>query len=355
MTHPRFTVVCPAYNRSAAIEATIESVIGQTTGDFELLVGSDGSTDDTDDVVAGFARGDRRVKLLRLKHTGDPGLVRSRLCRDLGTAYVAYIDHDDMWREDHLAVLGAVLDGGAPLAASGAEYRQQDGASAILRGRGLLWHPELAVVDPYAEPSRVAHRKGVLDSAGGWRRAGRGLEDWDLWWRMGAQGISLQPVDEPSAVVSISGSTRRNSLGYKMVAPLANTASEALAKAVVGEWAGERLTDVFAEDFRRWAAEIDGDPQARLPLPCHKYGPDAGLPAAGGVTDTFTAASSWPGVVLTLAVFPGGREGWLVGLAAPIVSRSHGRSMETVLERRFPVAMAHLRSALLLRLQDIDT
>lgn len=178
MTRPRFTVVCPAYNRSTPISATIESVLSQTRGEFELLVGSDGSTDDTDDVVAGFARADRRVKLLRLQHTGDPGLVRSRLCGDTDHPYVAYIDHDDLWREDHLAVLGAALDGGSPLAATGAEYRHEDGSSSVLRGRSLIWHPELAVVDPYAEPSRVAHRRDVLNPAGGWRRAGRGLEDW---------------------------------------------------------------------------------------------------------------------------------------------------------------------------------
>ncbi|MCU1516077.1 MAG: hypothetical protein JWQ75_798 [Pseudarthrobacter sp.] len=354
MSGARFTVVCPAYNRSVQLAATIESVLSQTRGDLELLVGSDGSTDDTDDIVAGFARADRRVKLLSLAHTGDPGLVRGRLCWDISSDYVAYIDHDDRWRDNHLAVLGAALDGGALLAASGAEYQYKDGASAVLRGRSLQWHPELAVVDPYAEPSRVAHRKDVLDSAGGWRRAGRGLEDWDLWWRMSARGIALQPVDAPSAVVAISGSTRRNSLEYKMVAPLAGTGNEAAARAAAGGWAGERLTGALAEDFRHWAGEIDGDPQTVLPLPCQEFKSDAGQPAAADPAGPDAAVSSQPGAALTLAVFPGGRDGWLVGLGAPIVSRGHGRSMEAVITRRFPAALAHLRSALSRRLQDVD-
>ncbi|MDT5043225.1 MAG: hypothetical protein QOE51_4210, partial [Actinoplanes sp.] len=61
-------IVCPAWNRSAAIKRTIDSVLAQTMPDWRLLVVSDGSTDDTDDVVRSYA--DSRVTLIRAERHG---------------------------------------------------------------------------------------------------------------------------------------------------------------------------------------------------------------------------------------------------------------------------------------------
>ncbi|WP_284976549.1 glycosyltransferase family A protein [Arthrobacter sp. efr-133-TYG-104] len=354
MSHPRFTVICPAYNRSTAIAPTLESVLGQSNGNFDLLVGSDGSTDDTDDVVDGFARADRRVKLLRYPHTGDPGLVRRQLSLGIRDEYVAYIDHDDLWRGDHLAVLGKALDGGSEFVASGATYQQEDGQSTLLRGRNLLWHPDIATLDPYAEPSRVAHRHGLLERAGGWCRAGAGLEDWDLWWRMTCQGAALQPVDEPTAVVSISGSTRRHSLDYTMVTALASTSGENAAVSLLDEWHRNVPADEFTEDFRRWAADIEDDPLTMMPLTGVGSVPDAESHVTGEMSGFSGGTSGAPGATFALGVFPGGKDGWLVGLAAPVVSGSHRRAIGTVLSHRFPGAVAHMRSALARRLQEIQ-
>ena len=46
------TVFIPAYNASAWIEQTLQSVLEQTYQNFELLVIDDGSTDDTAELVA---------------------------------------------------------------------------------------------------------------------------------------------------------------------------------------------------------------------------------------------------------------------------------------------------------------
>lgn len=353
MSRARFSVLCPTYNRSSAIAATIESVLAQSCADFDLIVGSDGSTDDTNDVVAEFARVDRRVKLLKFDHTGDPGLVRSRLCQEISNDYVAYIDHDDLWLEDHLAILGATLDRGAPLVATGAEYRCVDGTARILSGRGLLWHPEVAVVDPYAEPSRVAHRRDALDLAGGWKSAKGGLEDWDLWWRMSAKGIVLQPVDAPSAVVNISRTTRRNSMVYQLVMPLISAGCEATARGIAAEQNEQGLAEVLAADFSQWSAELHKDPQTVMPLECPRLTSEGVGPGFGVErSDSGTTASSQPGTVLTMAAYPGGREGWLVGLGAPLVSRNHSRNLKSVLRNRFPIGISDLKESLSLKLRD---
>ena len=89
------------HDDAAFVGEAVESVLGQTLGDLELLVVDDGSTDTTPDVLAGFT--DSRVTVLR--NDAVLGLATS-LNRGLDTAqgrYVARLDADDVALPDRLA------------------------------------------------------------------------------------------------------------------------------------------------------------------------------------------------------------------------------------------------------------
>jgi glycosyltransferase involved in cell wall biosynthesis len=91
---PAFSVCIPLYNAEATIGATIESILGQTFGDFEILVVDDGSTDAGEAVVRAFA--DPRIVFCRnglnLGYAGN--LAR---CFELATgAYVYLMGNDDL-------------------------------------------------------------------------------------------------------------------------------------------------------------------------------------------------------------------------------------------------------------------
>ena len=52
----RLTVLLPTYNRAASLSRTIESVLGQTHGDIELLISDNASQDDTQALCERYAR-----------------------------------------------------------------------------------------------------------------------------------------------------------------------------------------------------------------------------------------------------------------------------------------------------------
>ncbi len=104
---PKASVIIPTYNRSDRLAKTMASVLAQSERDFELIVVDDGSTDNTRGVVGGFA--DPRVRYL-YKQNGGPASARNYGLAGAGGAYIAFLDHDDLWPPNFLEVMIAALE-----------------------------------------------------------------------------------------------------------------------------------------------------------------------------------------------------------------------------------------------------
>ncbi|WP_242884734.1 glycosyltransferase family 2 protein [Actinomadura litoris] len=251
----RVDVICPAYNRSGAIRETVDSVLAQTVGDWRLIVVSDGSTDDTDEVVRSYS--DPRVRLVRTEHHGAPGGPRNIGLAVSDAPYVAYLDSDDRWLPGHLEGLLRHLEAGARLVVMGSVAVDGDGAE-VARSDLLnrVWHPDLQLVWPLYEPSRVGHARGLVEAAGGWSTGVRGMEDWDLWLRLADRGEDFTVASEHTAVMRLNPGSRRHTTAIADYLPLGAVATEDDAKAVLeAVFSGEnqdRLRRSWAEMTVGW-------------------------------------------------------------------------------------------------------
>lgn len=91
---PKISVLMPAYNSEPYIAQAIESILGQTYGDFEFIIINDGSTDGTADVVRQYH--DKRIRFIDNKKNQGLIAVLNQgldLCRG---EYVARMDSDDI-------------------------------------------------------------------------------------------------------------------------------------------------------------------------------------------------------------------------------------------------------------------
>jgi len=100
VTDPVVTVILPTYNRAGFLRESIQSVLSQTFTDFELIVVDDGSTDDTKEVVQKFPE---------VRYTPCPVNRGVSKARNLGIGlargrYICFLDSDDVWVENKLAV-----------------------------------------------------------------------------------------------------------------------------------------------------------------------------------------------------------------------------------------------------------
>lgn len=110
LERPRVSVVMPAYNVERFIAEAIESVLGQTFADLELIVVDDGSTDGTAQMVERFVYRDARVRLIAQANSGRPGIARNRGIAAARGDYLTFLDSDDYWYPQRLGTMVSGLE-----------------------------------------------------------------------------------------------------------------------------------------------------------------------------------------------------------------------------------------------------
>lgn len=185
---PRVDVIIPVYNSGATIAESVESALGQTFTEFEVIAVDDGSTDISAEVLSRYGA---RIRVLTQPNRGLSA-ARNAGVR-LGTAeYVAFLDADDIWEPEMLERTVAALDRlpHSVLAYTDVTVVDSSGRplDAALVSDSLGRAPQLE--DLFVRlwpimPSAVVMRRGVFDAVGGFSEAFRGLgyEDVFMWMR----------------------------------------------------------------------------------------------------------------------------------------------------------------------------
>jgi len=93
--YPLVSVVVPTYNRSKLLVRTIDSILNQTYENIELIVVSDGSTDNTKETVTSI--GDKRILFTEQANSGGCASPRNHGIRLSKGDYIAFCDDDDIW------------------------------------------------------------------------------------------------------------------------------------------------------------------------------------------------------------------------------------------------------------------
>ena len=127
---PKVSVIIPTYNCAHYLGQAIESVIGQTFRDFEIIVLDDGSTDNTSEIAGKYGNA---IRYIRQANGGLPA-ARNRAIEASTGEFVALLDSDDWWAPTKLR-------------------RQLD---------FMAWHPEYVI----AQTEEIWIRNGVRVNPG---------------------------------------------------------------------------------------------------------------------------------------------------------------------------------------------
>jgi glycosyltransferase involved in cell wall biosynthesis len=127
---PTASIVIATYNRSYVLRYAIASVLRSDFSDFEVIVVGDGCSDDTEEVVRGFA--DPRIRFVNLPTNSGAQSVPNNAGVALARGrYILFLNHDDLYFADHIGASIAFLErAGADIAWSPALVLEQSGCES---------------------------------------------------------------------------------------------------------------------------------------------------------------------------------------------------------------------------------
>ena len=96
------SVIMPTYNCAKYIAQSLDSVIAQTITDWEVQIVDDCSTDNTADVLKPYLEKYPNIHYYVLPQNGGPAVARTEAIKRSTGKYVAFLDSDDIWKEDKL-------------------------------------------------------------------------------------------------------------------------------------------------------------------------------------------------------------------------------------------------------------
>ena len=91
------SIITPMYNSEAYIEETIKSVIDQSYDKWEMLIIDDGSIDNSINIVKGYVKRDKRIKLIEKEKNQGAAITRNIGIKESIGRYIAFLDSDDLW------------------------------------------------------------------------------------------------------------------------------------------------------------------------------------------------------------------------------------------------------------------
>jgi glycosyltransferase involved in cell wall biosynthesis len=185
------SVVLPTHNRSGLLALALRSALAQRDVDFEVLVVDDASDDDTSAMLTAF--GDPRVRVIRHDSCQGVSAARNRGIAAARARWVAFLDDDDLWAPDKLALqvqaagesrAGWVYVGHVNI---NTHYRVTGGAPPLSPDAVLKELPRRNVVPGGC--SGVMASIEALAASGTFDPQLQPLADWDLWLRLARVGV----------------------------------------------------------------------------------------------------------------------------------------------------------------------
>lgn len=167
MTGVVLTVIIPAYNAEKYLPQCLDSVIGQTLKDIEVICVDDGSTDGSASVLQAYAQKDSRISVLTQGNSGQSA-ARNRALEKAKGAYVQFLDADDWLDPDCCRVLSGQAAAGKLDMLSMAAVSYEEECGRYVREPFYNFYYLTAAGKP-----RCCRATSVCSTGGRWRRRRR--------------------------------------------------------------------------------------------------------------------------------------------------------------------------------------
>lgn len=166
---PLVSILMTAFNREDFIRQAIESVLGSTYTNFELIINDDCSSDKTLNIAKEYEEKDSRIKVFQNSSNLKDYPNRNKTASYAKGKYIKYLDSDDAIYPDGLAYCVNAMES-QPTAAMGVLFFQKQ----ITEEENVLWQPSTSIRHHFLKrgflnigPSGTIFRRDIFEKLGG--------------------------------------------------------------------------------------------------------------------------------------------------------------------------------------------
>ena len=183
MSKVKVTVYISSHNYAQYLKESIESVIRQTTSNWELILINENSTDNTQDIFDLY-KGDNRVKIFKTKKLGIPSAANFALEKSSGEYFIR-LDADDIFEDNNLLVLSNYLDSNSDIAMVFPDfYLMDENGNVFSQVRRQPFYHKNHQRDVPPNGASIMIRSDILRKIGGYRTDLGAQDGTDLWGKI---------------------------------------------------------------------------------------------------------------------------------------------------------------------------
>lgn len=176
------TILLASYNGERYIKEAIESILNQTFTDFEILIGLNGTTDSTRNIIDSFD--DDRIRLIDYGSDKGKSITLNKLLHEAKYDILAMMDDDDIWLPNKLEMQIKLIQ---DYDIVGTNLNYIDSEGVFIGGEPVI-HSDDNIIKYLAKigdnqivNSSSIFKKADAISIGGWRTDIEGIEDYAFW------------------------------------------------------------------------------------------------------------------------------------------------------------------------------
>ncbi len=198
---PKVAVLVAAYNAAATLPKCLDSLLGQTLSDIEIICIDDSSTDDTPALLTRRAAADRRIKVLHNTVNSGQAVARNRGLKVVQAPYVTMVDADDWLSPDCLQQAYDTME----------QHPETDAVAfrLILHNDDDGSEKDFGLPETLAHGNAISGREAFMLCIDGWRLHGTYLVRTELHRRI--------PYDESTMLYSDDNTSRLHYLNAREV------------------------------------------------------------------------------------------------------------------------------------------
>ena len=177
------SVIMPVHNRISTVKDAVDSVLGQTYTNIELIVVDDGSDDGSKELLEGLS--DDRIVLLHNESCKGVSAARNMGLKAANGKYIAYLDSDNLWDPRYLAAMvGAFIELPDADALYSGQLLFKEDISNPFAVRFGSFNRSLLTNRNYIDINVFCHTHELYNRIGGFDETLKRLVDYDLIMRM---------------------------------------------------------------------------------------------------------------------------------------------------------------------------